>query len=100
VPDSLEQVDKSICNKIFKCSQTRRPFKIIEPELLFYKKNLIPLPELCPDVRHQMRLQQRNPRFLWDRECSKCETAITTAYAPSRPERVLCESCYSDEVYI
>jgi len=39
-----------------------------------------------PDQRHAERMQLRNPRKLWKRQCAKCNTAIETTYAPNHPE--------------
>ena len=57
------------------------------------------LPQRCFDQRHLDRVEQRNPRKLWQRSCSRCGKDILTNYAPERPEIVYCETCYLDEVY-
>jgi len=99
IPDSITDVDKSICDKILTCEKTGKPYKIIPQEFKFYKENNIPIPAYCFDVRHKNRLTRRNPRKLWDRKCAKCGIAIRTSYAPDRPEKVYCEQCYLKEVY-
>jgi len=85
--------------KTIKCEVTDKPFRILQPELKFYKKLSLPIPSKHPDVRHQERLALRNPRKLWKRSCSKCNTEITTSYSPDRKELVYCEDCYLAEVY-
>ncbi len=89
----------SLTDQIFTCDATRKPFKIISQELRFYRDNHLPLPRFHPDERHKRRMLLRNPRKLWDRACSKCAKAIQTSYAPTRPEKILCEECYLKEVY-
>lgn len=87
--------------KVLKCEETGRPFKLVEPELQYYRRNNIPrYQQSRPDcVRDKRRLQFRNPRILWGRSCASCNQAIQTTYAPSRPEKVFCEACYQEHVY-
>ncbi|MBU1627728.1 hypothetical protein KKB18_10205, partial [bacterium] len=59
----------------------------------------LPFPTKHPDVRHAERMKLRNPRKLRERKCDKCEKDIQTSYAPERPEKVYCETCYNKEVY-
>ena len=99
VPDSIKDLDKSICDKILTCEKTGKPYKIIPQEFKFYKESNIPIPAYCFEVRHKNRLACRNPRKLWDRKCAKCNVAIRTSFAPDRPEIVYCEPCYLKEVY-
>ncbi|MBI4652819.1 hypothetical protein HY750_01010, partial [Candidatus Kuenenbacteria bacterium] len=80
LPDNIKDVDDSIINKIIECanvrsvedslqqaefSQCTTAFKIIAPELEFYRKMNLPLPRLCPNCRHYQRIKQRNPLKLW-----------------------------------
>ena len=111
------------CNE--KCSTA---FKIIEPELKFYRKMNLPLPHLCPNCRHYERLAKRNPLKLWHRKCmcvgsisssraggksergvytntaehfhggDHCSNEFETSYAPERQEVIYCEQCYNAEV--
>lgn len=81
------------------CEERGKPFKLVKPELQFDRELAIPVPRKCPDARHLERLLLRNPRHLWVRRCADCERELETAYAPSRPERVLCETCYHQRVH-
>lgn len=81
------------------CEVSGKAFKCIPQELAFYKKMDLPLPTRHPDVRHQERMNRRNPRRLWTRNCKKCQKEIETSYSPERPEIVYCESCYLAAVY-
>jgi len=58
----------------------------------------LPIPRLHPDERHKDRMELRNPRKLWKRNCANCGIEIQTSYAPDRPEKVLCEACYLEAV--
>jgi hypothetical protein len=99
IPQGPEDTPDDLCERILLCEVTKTPYKLIPQELKFYKSMHLPIPGKCPDQRHLERLAMRNPRRLWDRTCSKCEAAIRTSYAPERPEKVYCESCYLQAVY-
>lgn len=101
VPDNILDVPDSITAEILTCSESScgKNFKIIAPELKFYRSQQIPVPRSCPDCRHKERQAIRNPRRLWNRKCAKCGLDLKSSYAPDRPETVYCETCYLKEVY-
>ncbi|PIR48592.1 hypothetical protein COU80_02680 [Candidatus Peregrinibacteria bacterium CG10_big_fil_rev_8_21_14_0_10_55_24] len=99
IADDIHDVADSLCDHVFACDVTGKPYKIIPQELKFYRAMGLPIPRRCPDQRHSDRLALRNPRKLWDRACAKCSKPIQTTYQPSRPEVVYCEECYLKEVY-
>lgn len=84
---------------IIECHNTKKPFKIIAPELAFYIQNKLTIPSLCPNERHRLRTLVRNPRILHERSCEKCNISLRTVYSPERPEKVLCESCFQKKVF-
>ncbi len=123
LPDSIMEVSEEITNEIIECAhkgkcndQCATAFKIIPQEILFYKKFNLPLPRLCPNCRHGMRLKLKNPMKLWHRECmcdygihsnsvkhahhpsGRCPNEFETSYSPDRKEIVYCEECYQAEV--
>ncbi|MDD5750715.1 MAG: hypothetical protein PHU56_03695, partial [Candidatus Pacebacteria bacterium] len=76
LPDNIKDVPDDIIGKVIECGhkgtcneQCTEAFKIIEPELAFYRRMNLPLPRLCPNCRHYQRLKQRNPLKLWKRQC-------------------------------
>ena len=99
VPSNIQAVDDSICNQILKCEKTGKLYKIIPQELKLYRQLGVPLPTVCPDERHLIRMQARNPRHLWDRTCESCGQDVQSSFAPSRPEKVYCEKCYLKTLY-
>lgn len=99
ISDHIKDVPDSIVNEILSCIDCNRNYKIIEQELLFYRKMNIPIPRKCFYCRHQSRIIRRGPYKFWHRNCAKCKKEITTNYAPERPEIVYCEKCYQQEVY-
>ena len=136
LPDHIKDVKDSIIGKVIQCAHSKikedgtleqgcneqctTAFKIIEPELQFYRRMNLPLPRLCPNCRHYQRLKQRNPLKLWHRKCmcggrtsengvykntikhfhgnQPCPNEFETSYSPDRPEIVYCEKCYLAEV--
>lgn len=97
--EDIKDVKDEICDQILKCEVTGKHYKIIPVELQFYRKMKLPIPRICPDQRHVVRLALHNPNKLWNRKCAKCDKEIKSVYAPERPEIIYCEECYLKEVY-
>lgn len=89
----------NILNWILRCQVTGKPFKVIKQELAFYIENSIPIPTKHPDQRHKERMTTRNPRELHERSCAECWKKMITSYAPDRPEKIVCETCYQELIY-
>ncbi len=120
LPDHIKDVSQTIVNELIACQKCKRAYRIIVPELEFYRKFGLPLPRLCPDCRYFERLKRRNSLALWRRKCmcdggksekgeykntvrhshgeKPCLNEFETSYSPSRPEVVYCEECYNSEV--
>ena len=96
---SIQEVTNDILSQAIECEVTKKPFRIVPPELDFYRKHNLPLPTKHPDQRHKERMALRNPRKLRNRTCMKCGVNIQTSYSPERPEVIYCEQCYTKEVY-
>ena len=58
----------------------------------------LPLPRLCPEERHKQRSSTRNPFQLWERTCSKTGKPVSTSYAPQRPEKIVSEEAFLEEM--
>ena len=107
LPDGIKNVTDNILKEIIQCNSCKNAYKIIEPELSFYKRFSIPLPRLCFNCRHLERRKKANPLKLWHRTCmcdknnhehsGHCVNEFETSYAPDRPEIVYCEQCYQQE---
>jgi hypothetical protein len=107
IPDNIHEVTEKIieealgCQHAGSCShQCSVAFRITQGELQFYKKHSIPIPDKCSNCRYYERLAQVPLPKLYKRTCMKCEKMeFETPYAPERPEKIYCESCYNKEVY-
>jgi hypothetical protein len=122
LPDSINDVDESILKEVIECDNCKNPYRILENELLFYKKENLPIPRSCHDCRFEKRISERLKIQLYERSCmcagvtdqtkvykntaehthhkdQVCEERIKTGYSPEMPEIVYCEKCYQQEVY-
>lgn len=122
LPDTITGVQDEILNEIIQCDHNGNcnekctgAFRIVLPELQLYRRLGIPLPRICPNCRHYVRIAKRNPPRLWHRKCmcdyqvfnnftehthhetGACPNEFETTYAPDRPEIVYCEPCYQAE---
>ncbi len=76
------------------CQNCHKDF-IIEPDDFgFYEKIGVPPPTFCPECRLQRRLNFRNERNLYHRECDLCGKKIVSMYTPDKPFPVYCSSCW------
>jgi len=108
LPKSIDGTDESVCKEVIKCEKTGKSFKITAQEFNLYRKLKVPVPSMHPDARHEARLQKRNSPKFYQRSCMctnighlherDCTNEFETAYAPTRPEIIYCESCYQQEV--
>ncbi|OGC82300.1 MAG: hypothetical protein A2V81_02070 [Candidatus Abawacabacteria bacterium RBG_16_42_10] len=98
IPHDIQDVTDDILDCGIICEVTGKLYRILKSELAYCHTHNIPLPKKHPDQRHTERMKLRLPRELWQRNCAKCEIAIRTPYSPERPEKVLCEKCYTDTI--
>ncbi len=125
LPDTIAEVTDDFLNKVIGCEhkgecshKCATAFKITPLELVFYRKMNVPLPTLCGNCRHTLRITRRNPMKLWQRRCvcqngeskeytntaehfhgdKPCPNEFQTTYSPERGEMVYCEQCYQSEI--
>ncbi len=94
IPDTIAETTDDILQAILECEECGKNYRLVKPELKFYRKMNLPVPHKCPNCRHKDRMALRNPRRLYDRKCDNCDKEIQTTFAPDRPEKVFCEDCY------
>lgn len=121
IPDSVNDITDQILKEIIECEKCKKPYRILENELIFLRNEEIPAPRMCNDCRHERRTNDRLKVFLYDRPCAciglndktgkykntakhvhgdgPCEEIVKTGYAPNMPDIVYCEKCYQQEVY-
>lgn len=98
IPDDIKDVGDDILQKVLICEVTGKPFIITKPELEFYRKKNLPLPNRHPYQRLMERWAMKTPFRLWKYPCAKCGQEMHTSYAPELKLKVYCEKCYLQEV--
>lgn len=95
-----DQERQNLLSGILRCEKSGKPYKITPQELAFYIKHNVPIPALYPEARYLELFSLRNPRKLYRRKCMNegCQNEFETTYAPDRPEKVYCESCYQKSI--
>lgn len=99
ISNDIQQVSESILKEILTCESCQKNYRIVAQEFTFYKEHNIGVPKECFFCRNKRRLQSRNPRTLFHRNCTNCNITLQTTYAPERPEKILCEPCYLTQTY-
>lgn len=106
IPDTIIETHETIINEIIECinkgdenKNCTIAFKIIADELGFYKRFNIPLPNKCPNCRHNERMQFLNfPKFRKTVcDFGGCDTEIVTAYPENTPN-IYCKEHYLAKV--
>ena len=94
LPDDIRDVSDDIVGNIIVDGDDKQ-FKIIKPELAFYRTHNLPLPRQHPSTRMHSWYKELDLRYtFYERPCAQCGSIITTGYDPQRPEVVYCEECY------
>lgn len=99
IPEDIKEVPDDIAERVLTCAETGKNYRIVKPELAFYRKMNLPIPHLCPDERHRRRVEIRLSDVLYERGCDSCSKTIQSVYSKDRPEKVLCEECYLKSVH-
>lgn len=99
IPDQIKDVPDSITKEILSCIDCNRNYKITEPEFLFYRKMVLPIPRKCFFCRHKDRVRRRGSFKFFVRNCSKCGEENLTNLSVDVAPIVYCEKCYQAEVY-
>ncbi len=121
IPDSIQGVGDEILKEVIECENCQKAYRILENELIFLRKENLPVPRICSECRHERRISDRLKLFLYERSCmcsgatdvtgvykntikhfhgdESCNEEFKTGYSPDSPEIVYCEKCYQQEVY-
>lgn len=92
--ENKETEDQSLSEKSLHCQKCNRQYLVIKQEQILLQRFKLPQSQFCFYCRHAARHAKRNRRIIYDRHCQKCDSAIKTTYAFTRPEIVYCEDCY------
>lgn len=80
------------------CQNCNKDF-VIEPEdFLFYEKISVPPPTWCPECRMVRRMNFKNERSFYKRNCDLCDKPMLAVFPKGVYFPVYCPSCWwSDE---
>ena len=121
LPDSINDATDQILKEVIECENCKNPYRILENEFLFYKKENLSLPTMCHDCRFERRIEDRLKLKLTKMVCmcagemdsagiykntikhfhgeEPCTEEFKTGHPPEKHEIVYCEKCYQQEVY-
>lgn len=121
IPESISDVADGILKEIIECGSCKKPYRVLENELIFLRNEKIPIPYICNECRYERRIKDRLTLHLYERPCmcagendktgiykntakhahgnQPCMEEFKTGYSTDQPEIVYCEKCYQQEVY-
>ncbi len=95
LPDSINEINESICTQALICQESGWRFNISKDELLFYKQNNIPLPRLHFDIRINKKLKHLSVLRSYPSNCFYCHKKIDAYYPPEwEYKKIACEKCF------
>ncbi len=77
-----------------KCQNCQKEFTIEPEDFEFYEKIKVPAPTWCPECRVKRRMNWRNERTLYKRQCDMCGKSIISMFQQETPFTVYCYSCW------
>lgn len=98
IPKTIEEVTGDILNEAIRCEVTGRPFRIVAPELEFYRTMNIPLPTVHPTPRMRVFADLKPTSKKYKTTCRKCKNVIDSMLNPKQDFVLYCEKCYQQEV--
>ncbi|MBP7804864.1 MAG: hypothetical protein KA052_01415 [Candidatus Pacebacteria bacterium] len=76
------------------CESCKMDFVIETDDFSFYEKMGVLPPKKCPDCRSQLRLNFRNERSFYKRECDKCKKPFIGQFSSNKTYPVWCHDCW------
>lgn len=98
IPATIDEVSSDILSKGLECNITRKPFRITESELNFYRKIKMPLPRVHPSVRTDRLYEIGIVGKKFKTTCKKCNNETFSIFNPKENFLLYCESCYREEL--
>lgn len=100
LPADIKDIGDDILEKVVYDEPNNKKFRIIKPELDFYRIHHLPLPREHPSVRmERWRKEIGLKTAFYGRTCPRCGKKFESTYAPDAPEKnIYCEACYLAEI--
>jgi hypothetical protein len=99
LPDSISEVDATICKQALICPETGWRFNIAPEEFKFLARKAIALPRVHFDVRTKNRMRTIAPWKAESYTCMYCNKEVG-AYYPKEwgYTKIACEECYKQNI--
>ncbi len=81
------------------CQNCKKDFVIEVDDFSFYEKIKVPPPTFCPGCRMQRRLNFRNERSLYKKECNHCKKMVISVYPKESSVIVFCQDCWWEDFW-
>ena len=94
IKEKKPEILEKILNYAVICEVSKKPFRITKQEIDFYIKHDIPLPTKHPDVRHQERIDRKDPIVMHLIHCDECWEEMLSVHLPWKWKKILCDKCY------
>ncbi len=100
VPQNIKEVSDDILSEAIICEITKKPFRLIGPELDFYRRMNLPIPTKHPWARLMERKEWKHPIWPYPFICPRCKEKSFSVYNQDQQAKlnILCEPCYLREV--
>ena len=98
LPDNINDATDEICQLAVLGEVSKKPFRLTEREIKFYKQNKISLPTDTPHKRMLDRFKILNNFQIYQENCISCNKEIESSYRKSEGYRPFCEQCYQKEI--
>lgn len=99
-PDQLEDLTDDAWKHIYTCRECTANFRLIKPEIEFYRTQNLPAPDRCFECRQCEREAGSYLKELHDRRCDRCQKSVESIFAPEHESLVWCEDCYVNEALV
>lgn len=99
LPDHIEDTTDDVLNQTLACELTGKSYKLVKPELAFYRKHRLPAPRTAPLERVRLRCSSfLTVKPVTAGQCAKCQENMLSCYL-SGEQPVYCEDCFQQEVF-
>lgn len=97
--EHIKDTSDNVTQETLSCINCKVNYKITALELALYRNITVPVPNTCPNCRHQHRRSLLNPPIMSLQQCKRCNTQISSTYPTDTTLEILCEECFRKEVY-
>lgn len=98
VEEDIKNVHEGVLDVAISSKLSKRLFRIVKPELAFYKKENIPLPVVHPEERLRNRFKWFNHFNLETITCIRCGKTMVGMPNKEMGENIVCDECYQAEI--